>query len=38
MEVRRAKDRVHIEGIGGFSPGEYASSVHGAQARILQAR
>ena len=36
MEVKRANGRVWIEGIEGFSPGEYASSVQGCQARILQ--
>lgn len=25
-----------IEGVEGFNPGEYASSVHGSQARILE--
>jgi hypothetical protein len=37
MNVRRTDGRVWIEGVAGFSPGEYASSVHGCQARILQA-
>jgi hypothetical protein len=36
MEVKRANGRVWIEGVEGFSPGEYASSPHGCQARILQ--
>lgn len=36
MEMKRANDRVWIEGVEGFSPGEYASSPHGCQARILQ--
>ena len=37
MEVKRANGKVWIEGAEGFSPAEYASSVHGCQARILQA-
>lgn len=37
MEVRREGDTVRIEGIRGFSPAEFASSVHGSQARILKA-
>jgi hypothetical protein len=37
MNVKHTRDRTWIEGVQGFSPGEYASSVHGAQARILQA-
>ncbi|MBN2587027.1 MAG: hypothetical protein JXA64_03210 [Candidatus Fermentibacteraceae bacterium] len=36
MEVIREKDIVRIRGIEGFSPAEYASSVHGSQARILE--
>lgn len=36
MEVKCSNNRVWIEGIEGFSPGEYASSPHGCQARILQ--
>ena len=36
MQVKRADGRVWIEGVRGFSPGEYASSVHGSQARILE--
>jgi hypothetical protein len=36
MEVRREKGRVWIEGVKGFHPGEYASSPHGCQARILE--
>lgn len=35
--VRREGGKVWIEGVKGFDAGEYASSVHGAQARILQA-
>jgi hypothetical protein len=34
--VKRDGDRVWIEGIRGYGPSEYADSVHGAQARILQ--
>ena len=34
--VSREDDRVWIEGVEGFSPGEYASSPHGCQARILE--
>jgi hypothetical protein len=34
--VTRTADRVCVEGVEGFNPGEYASSVHGSQARILQ--
>lgn len=37
MSVKRTPDRVCIEGVKGFHAGEYASSVHGSQARILQA-
>jgi len=37
MDVRRGNGRVWIEDVEGFNPGEYASSVHGCQARILQA-
>ena len=36
MKVKREDSRVWIEGVDGFSPGEYASSPHGCQARILQ--
>ena len=36
MNVKRTADRVWIDGVRGFDPGEYASSVHGCQARILQ--
>ncbi len=36
MRVKHTDERTWIEGIEGFGPGEYASSVHGAQARILQ--
>ena len=34
--VKREGDKVWIEGVKGFSAGEYASSPHGCQARILQ--
>jgi len=34
--VKRQDDRVWIEGVEGFSSGEYASSPHGCQARILE--
>ena len=37
MNVRQADGRSWIEGVAGFDSGAYASSVHGAQARILQA-
>jgi len=37
MKVERADGQVRIKDVKGFSAGEYASSVHGAQARILQA-
>lgn len=37
MQVRHASGLTWVDGVRGFSPGEYASSVHGAQARILQA-
>ncbi|MFH1006337.1 MAG: hypothetical protein V1800_02380 [Candidatus Latescibacterota bacterium] len=36
MEVKCESDRVWIEGMAGFGSGEYASSPHGCQARILQ--
>ncbi len=36
-QVRREGDKVWIEGVEGFHPGEFASSVHGVQARICQA-
>ena len=36
MKVKRTDERVWIDGVQGFHAGEYASSVHGAQARILQ--
>ena len=36
MLVQRSPDRVWIDGVAGFSPDEFASSVQGAQARILQ--
>lgn len=36
MAVQRTDERVRIDGVAGFHPGECASSVHGAQARILQ--
>lgn len=35
--VKRENGRVWIDGVEGFDTSEYASSVHGAQARILQA-
>jgi len=35
--VKREEGKVWIEGVKGFSPAEYADSVHGVQARILQA-
>lgn len=34
--VKHEDGKVWIEGIKGFDPGEYADSVHGVQARILQ--
>lgn len=34
--VVREDDKVLLEGVAGFSPGEYASSPNGCQARILQ--
>ncbi|OPZ26666.1 MAG: hypothetical protein BWZ02_01934 [Lentisphaerae bacterium ADurb.BinA184] len=37
MNVRRTTERTWVEGVKGFNPGDYASSVHGSQARILQA-
>jgi len=37
MDVRRSDERVWIDGVQGFGPDEFASSVHGAQTRILQA-
>jgi len=36
MHVRHASGLTWVDGVRGFNPGEYASSVHGAQARILQ--
>jgi len=36
MTVRSDDQKVWIEGVEGFNAGEYASSVHGSQARILQ--
>lgn len=36
METKRQGDLVWIDGVRGFSPGEYASSPHGCQARILE--
>lgn len=35
--VQRDTEKVWIEGVEGFHPGEFASSPHGCQARILQA-
>lgn len=37
MNVKRTDGRTWIDGVKGFGPAEFASSVHGAQARILQA-
>ena len=36
MKVKQSSQRTWVEGVEGFHPGEYASSVHGAQARILK--
>lgn len=36
MQVKSTNERVWIEGVAGFNPGEYADSVHGCQARILE--
>ena len=36
MTVKEEKGLVCVEDVKGFNPGEYASSVHGCQARILQ--
>lgn len=36
MTVTHTTERVWIDGVTGFNPAEYASSVHGTQARILQ--
>lgn len=36
MEVVHDGEGILLSGVRGFSPAEYASSVHGAQARILQ--
>ena len=36
MNVKRDNERVWIEGVEGFNTDQYASSVHGCQARILQ--
>ncbi len=36
VRLRREGGKVWIEGVRGFDAGEYASSVHGSQARILQ--
>jgi hypothetical protein len=35
--VKRENGKVWIDGVKGFDAGEYASSVHGSQARILEA-
>jgi hypothetical protein len=35
--IRHEVDQVWIEGVAGFSPGEYASSAPGCQARRLEA-
>jgi len=37
MNVKRDENRVWIEGVEGFSSGEWASSIHGSYATILQA-
>ena len=37
VKVMRESRKVWLEGVTGFSPGEYVDSVHGSQARILQA-
>jgi len=37
LKVNREDDRVWLEGIEGFSFEEYTSSVHGSQAKILEA-
>ncbi len=36
MTVTHTDDLVKIEGVNGFHTGEYASSVHGCKARVLQ--
>ena len=36
MKVKREGNHVWLEGVEGYSTAEYASSVHGSQARILQ--
>jgi hypothetical protein len=36
MEVKRGDGRVAIQGVKGCGPGDCASSIHGAQARILE--
>ena len=36
MQVTRSEDKAWIDSIKGFAPNKYVSSVHGAQARILQ--
>jgi hypothetical protein len=36
MELKRADGKVWIDGVKGFTCGEYASSPHGCQARIMQ--
>jgi hypothetical protein len=35
--VKRNGNKVWIDGVSGFSPGDYADSVHGCQARVLEA-
>ena len=34
--IKRDGDKVWLEGVEGFNPADYADSVHGSQARILQ--
>lgn len=36
MDTKQSSERVSIDGVRGFNAAEYASSIHGAQARILQ--
>ena len=36
VEVKREDSKVWLEGVKGFNAAEYADSVHGCQARILQ--
>lgn len=37
VNVKHSNERTWIEGVAGFNTGQFASSVHGCQARILQA-